>query len=122
MVVVDVDKQKLETIIDVGIKPHPGRGANIRNKEFGHMWVTGHIGEGSLACIGTDPGANQWKVVKSITLPGNGGGNLFVKSHPKSKHLWVDRALSNDVAMQRSVFVYDTETLELVKTLEAPEK
>ncbi len=122
MVVIDVDEQKLESIIDVGTKPHPGRGANIKSKTYGHMWVTGHIGEGTLACIGTDPGPNRWKVVKSITLPGSGGGNLFVKSHPKSKHLWVDRALSNDIKLQRSVFVYDTETLELVKTFEAPDK
>ena len=117
---VDVDNKKLETIIEVGNKPHPGRGANIHNKEFGYMWVTGHIGEGTLACIATDPGPNQWKVVKSIKLPGDGGGNLFVKSHPKSKHLWADRALSNNEKLSRSVFVYDTETLELIKTLEAP--
>ena len=122
IVVIDVDKKKLETIIDVGTKPHPGRGANIHSKKYGWMWVTGHIGEKRLACIATDPGPNQWKVVKYIELPGTGGGNLFVKSNPKSKHLWVDRPLNPRKELQRSIYVYDTETLELVKTLTIPDK
>ena len=122
IVVIDVDNKKLETIIETGTKPHPGRGANIKNAEFGNMWVTGHIGENKISCISTDPGDDQWKVVKNITCPGEGGGNLFVKSHPKSKHLWADRALSNDEKLQRSIFVIDTETLEVIKTLEVPEK
>ncbi len=122
IVVIDVENKKLETIIDVGTKPHPGRGTNIHNKEFGWMWVTGHIGEGKIACIATDPGPNQWKVVKNIKMEGFGGGNLFVKSHPKSTHLWADRALSTDPKLQRSIFVYDTKTLKLIKTLTVPDK
>ncbi len=122
LVVVDVDNKKLETIIEVGTKPHPGRGANIKNKEFGNMWVTGHIGENRLSFIATDPGPNQFKEVKFMGLPGNGGGNLFVKAHPNSKHLWADRALSNDVALQRSIFVMDVESLEVIKTFTVPEK
>ncbi len=122
IVVIDVDNKKLETIIDVGIKPHPGRGTNIHNKQYGWMWVTGHIGEGKLSFIATDPGPNQWKVVHNIKMEGGGGGNLFVKSHPKSKHLWADRALSTEEALQRSIYVYDTETFKLLKTLTVPEK
>ena len=122
IVVIDVENKKLETIIDVGIKPHPGRGTNIHNKKYGWMWVTGHIGEGKLSFIATDPGPNQWKVVHNIKMEGGGGGNLFVKSHPKSKHLWADRALSTEEALQRSIFVYDTETFKLIKTLKVPEK
>jgi len=122
IVVIDVENKKLETIIEVGIKPHPGRGTNIRNKEFGWMWVSGHIGEGKISCIATDPGPNQWKVVHDIKMEGVGGGNLFVKSHPKSKHLWADKSLSTDVSLQRSIFVYDTETFKLLKTFTVPEK
>ncbi len=122
IVVIDVENKKLETIIEVGNKPHPGRGTNIKNKEFGNMWVTGHIGEAKLSFIATDKGENQWKVVKNIIMEGSGGGNLFVKSHPKSKHLWADRALNTNVDLQRSIYVYDTETLELKKTLTVPEK
>ncbi len=122
IVVIDVPNKKLVTIIDVGIKPHPGRGTNIHNKKYGWLWVTGHIGQGVLACIATDPGPNQWKVVKNITMEGAGGGNLFVKSHPKSKHLWADRALSSDPKLQRSIYVYDINSLELIKTFTVPEK
>jgi len=122
IVVIDVENKKLETIIDVGIKPHPGRGTNIHNKKFGWMWVSGHIGEGKISCIATDPGPNQWKVVHDIKMEGGGGGNLFVKSHPNSKHLWADKALSTEVNLQRSIFVYDTETFKLLKTFTVPEK
>jgi nitrite reductase (NO-forming)/hydroxylamine reductase len=41
--------------------------------------------------IGTDPedhAEHAWKVVR--VLKGQGGGSLFVKTHPKSKNLWVD--------------------------------
>ncbi len=122
IVVIDVPNKKLVTIIDVGTKPHPGRGANIHNKKYGWLWVTGHIGEGKLAFIATDPGPNQWKVVHNIVMEGGGGGNLFVKTHPKSKHLWADRALSTQEDLQRSIFVYDINTFKLLKTLHVPDK
>ncbi len=121
IVVIDVENKKLETIIEVGTKPHPGRGANIRTKKYGWLWVTGHIGDSKISCIATDPGPNQWKVVHDIDMKG-GGGNLFVKSHPKSKHIWADKALNPDPVLQRSIYVYDTESFELQKTLTVPEK
>ncbi len=122
IVVIDVENKKLETIIEVGTKPHPGRGTNIHNEEHGWMWVSGHIGEGTISCIATDPGPKQWTVVKDIKMEGPGGGNLFVKSHPTSKNLWADKALSTQVELQRSVFVYDTESLNLKKTFTVPDK
>ena len=122
IVVIDVPNKKLEKIIDVGIKPHPGRGANFYNKKYGWIWATGHIGQNVIACIATDPGPNQWKVVKMLEMPGPGGGNLFVKTHPNSTHLWADRALSSDTALQRSIFVYDINSLELIKTFKIPDK
>ncbi len=122
MVVIDVTNKKLETIIETGIKPHPGRGANVNNSQYGNLWVTGHLGENKITFICTTPGENQWKVVKELELPGSGGGNLFVKTHPKSKYLWADRPLNNDEALAKSVFVIDKESLEVIKTFEAPEK
>ncbi|MCP4456927.1 MAG: nitrite reductase [Cytophagales bacterium] len=122
MVVIDVDNKKLETIIETGIKPHPGRGANVNNSEFGNLFVTGHLGENKLSFIATASGENKWKVVKELALPGTGGGNLFVKTHPNSNHLWADRALNNDVTLQRSIFVIDNETLEVIKSIEVPEQ
>ncbi|MDH5397451.1 MAG: nitrite reductase [Cyclobacteriaceae bacterium] len=122
MVVVDVTNKKLETIIETGIKPHPGRGANVNNKEHGNLYVTGHLGENKITFIATAKGDNQWNIVKNLELPGAGGGNLFVKTHPKSNHLWADRALNNEVSLQRSIFVVDNQTLETIKTIEVPQK
>ena len=120
IVVIDVPNKKLVKIIETGIKPHPGRGTNIKNK-WGSLWVTSHLGENKLSFIKTDKGPGQWTVVKEVKASGDGGGALFVKSHPKSKHLWVDRTLNPDAALNSSVDVFDVATLELVKTLKAPE-
>ncbi len=120
IVVIDVPNKKLVKIIETGIKPHPGRGTNIKN-ELGNLWVTSHLGENKLSFIKTNPGEGQWTVVKEVKATGSGGGALFVKSHPKSKHLWVDRTLNPDAALNSVVDVFDTNTLELKKTLPAPE-
>jgi len=120
IVVIDVPNKKLVKIIETGVKPHPGRGTNIKNK-LGSLWVTSHLGENKLSFIKTDKGPGQWTVVKEAKASGSGGGALFVKSHPKSKHLWVDRTLNPDAALNSSVDVFDIATLELKKTLKAPE-
>jgi nitrite reductase (NO-forming)/hydroxylamine reductase len=63
--------------------------------------------------IGTDPlkhKANAWKVVRS--LKGQGGGSLFIKTHPKSKNLRVDTALNPDPKISQSVAVYDINNLD----------
>jgi len=122
LVVIDVPNKKLEKIIDVGIKPHPGRGTNIINPKYGHLWITGHLGENRISFIKTDPGKDQWTEVATVELPGVGGGNLFVKSHPKSKHVWCDRPLNNSIELQRSLFVIDSKTLKVIKTIRVPKK
>tara|TARA_R110002073_G_scaffold174557_7_gene331788 strand:+ start:2177 stop:3835 length:1659 start_codon:yes stop_codon:yes gene_type:complete len=120
IVVIDVPNKKLVKIIETGIKPHPGRGTNIKN-DLGNLWVTSHLGENKLSFIKTNPGEGQWTVVKEVKATGNGGGALFVKSHPKSKHLWVDRTLNPNAELNSVVDVFDTNTLELKATLPAPE-
>jgi len=120
IVVIDVPNKKLVKIIETGIKPHPGRGTNIKNK-LGNLWVTSHLGENKLSLIKTNPGEGQWTVVKELKASGNGGGALFVKSHPKSKHLWVDRTLNPDAKLNSSVDVFDTQTMKLKKTITMPE-
>ena len=45
-------------------------------------------------------------------LHGQGGGSLFVKSHPVSKNLWVDSPLNPDEAISQSVAVFDIENLD----------
>ena len=107
-------------IVDVGIKPHPGRGTNIKNK-LGNLWVTSHLGENKLSLIKTNPGEGQWTVVKELKASGNGGGALFVKSHPKSKHLWVDRTLNPDAKLNSTVDVFDIASMKIKKTITMPE-
>lgn len=120
IVVIDVPNKKLVKIIDTGIKPHPGRGANIKNS-LGSLWVTSHLGENKLSLIKTSEGPGQWTVVKELQATGTGGGALFVKSHPKSNHLWVDRTLNPDSTLHSGVDVFDVATMKLTKSITMPE-
>jgi nitrite reductase (NO-forming)/hydroxylamine reductase len=111
--VVDSKTDKLAGMVDVGKIPHPGRGANFIDPKFGPVWATGHLGDDSIALIGTDPAKhkqNAWKLVRS--LKGQGGGSLFIKTHPKSKNLWVDTALNPTAAVSQSVAVFDINNLD----------
>ena len=106
--VVDSKEGKLTALVEVGKIPHPGRGANFIDPEFGPVWSTSHLGDDSISLIGTDPEGhkdNAWKVVR--TLKGQGGGSLFIKTHPKSTHLYVDTALNPDPKVSQSVAVFD---------------
>lgn len=109
---VDLKEGKLAALIDVGKIPHPGRGANFIHAKFGPVWSTGHLGDDSISLIGTDPvkhKAQAWKVVE--TIKSQGGGSLFIKSHPKSTHLYVDNPLNPDPAVSHTVAVYDIKNL-----------
>jgi nitrite reductase (NO-forming)/hydroxylamine reductase len=111
--IVDSRERKLVTLTDVDKIPHPGRGANFVDPQFGPVWVTSALGNEKVTLLGTDPEkhkANAWKVVR--VLKGQGGGSLFVKTHPKSKHLYVDTALNPDPKIAQSVAVFDTSNLE----------
>ncbi|WP_024302117.1 nitrite reductase [Pseudogulbenkiania sp. MAI-1] len=111
--VVDTKDGKLAGLVDVGKTPHPGRGANFVHPKFGPVWATGHLGDDSIALIGSDPVKHKqyaWKMVASIQ--GQGGGSLFIKTHPKSKNLWVDTTLNPDPAVSQSVAVYDVDRLD----------
>ena len=116
--VVDSKEQKLIALVDVDKIPHPGRGANFVDPQFGPVWVTSALGNDKVTLIGTDPEkhkANAWKVVR--VLKGQGGGSLFVKTHPKSKHLYVDTPLNPDPKIAQSVAVFDTSRLDAPYTV-----
>ncbi len=111
--VVDTKEGKLESLVDVGKIPHPGRGANFVHPKFGPVWATGHLGDESISLIGTDPAKHKdqaWKQVQS--LKGQGGGSLFIKTHPKSTHLYVDTPLNPDPKISQSVAVFDLSNLD----------
>ncbi len=111
---VDTKTGKLAALVDTAKIPHPGRGANFVHSKYGPVWTTGHLGADVLTLISTpsDNKANakykgyNWKVVQEIKHIG--AGNLFVKTHPKSKNLWADAPMNPDTDIANSVAVYDT--------------
>ena len=111
--VIDSKEDTLTAMVDVTEIPHPGRGANLNDPKYGPVWVTSALGNENVTAIATDPAKHKdhaWKVVR--TLKGQGGGSLFVKSHPKSKNLWVDSPLNPDAKISQSVAVYDVNNLD----------
>jgi len=111
--VIDSRDRKLVALVDVEKIPHPGRGANIIDPEFGPVWVTSALGNANITFLGTDPENypdNAWKVVRIVE--GMGGGSLFVKSHPNSNNLWVDAPLNPDEAASQSIAVFDIANID----------
>ncbi len=111
--VIDSKTSKLAALVDVGKIPHPGRGANFKDPKYGPVWATSHLGDDTISLIGTDPKKhkkNAWKVVR--TLKGLGGGSLFIKTHPKSRHLYVDATLNPTATVSQSVAVFDLKNLD----------
>lgn len=111
--VIDSKERKLSALIDVGKIPHPGRGANFVHPTYGPVWATSHLGDNTISLIATDPEGHPdhaWKVVQ--TLKGQGGGSLFIKTHPKSTHLYVDTTFNPDAKISQSAAVFDINNLD----------
>ncbi|MCF8510396.1 MAG: nitrite reductase [Rhodobacteraceae bacterium] len=108
LVVIDTKESKLAAITETGGQtPHPGRGANFTHPVHGPVWATSHLGDESVALIGTDPEGHPdqaWKIVDSF--PALGGGSLFIKTHPNSDHLYTDATLNPDAETSGSVAVF----------------
>lgn len=104
--VVDLLDNTLTAIVDVGKVPHPGRGANWIDPEFGPVWSTAHLGEASMVSVATDPEGHPdiaWTAVRVTELPGS--GSLFIKTHPNSQWIWVDMTLNSDPVLARTICV-----------------
>ena len=119
---VDTKTGKLAALVDTAKIPHPGRGANFVHPKFGPVWATGHLGADVLTLISTpseDPKYKKykqynWKVVQEMKhVP----GNLFVKTHPKSKHFWADAPQNSDKDLAESVAVWDMANLDKPKAV-----
>ena len=112
--VVDTKEGKLAALIDTtGTTPHPGRGANFEHPKFGPVWATSHLGSEHVTIIGTDPEGHPdhaWKVVQ--TLEGQGGGSLFIKTHPQSSNIYVDTPLNPEAEIAASVAVFKIDELD----------
>jgi nitrite reductase (NO-forming)/hydroxylamine reductase len=119
---VDTKTGKLAALIDVAKIPHPGRGANFTHPKYGPVWTTGHLGADVLTLISTASDAKKdakfkeynWKVVQEVKhVP----GNLFVKTHPTSKHLWADSPQNPEKELAESVAVWDMADLSKPKAV-----
>lgn len=114
---VDTKTGKLAALVDTKKIPHPGRGANFVHPQFGPVWATGHLGDAAITLISTPSEEakyakykqHNWKVVQEVKTVG--AGNLFVKTHPKSSHLWADVPMNPERENAESVFVYDLKDL-----------
>ena len=106
MVVVDTKERKFVTKFETGTKPHPGRGANWIDPEYGPVSATTHLGEGLIVVYGSDPEGHPehaWKVVREEET---GGPGLFLKTHPKSDHIWTDSTLSKEEGVNQEICVF----------------
>jgi nitrite reductase (NO-forming)/hydroxylamine reductase len=114
VVIVDTKEDKLTAIVETGGQtPHPGRGANFVHPVYGPVWATSHLGDDSVALIGTDPEGHPdqaWKVVDSF--PALGGGSLFIKTHPNSRHLYVDAPLNPEASISGSIAVFEIDKMQ----------
>lgn len=111
--VVDAKERRLAALVPAPRIPHPGRGANLMDPVYGPVWVTSALGNAAITFIGTDPEGHPehaWKPVR--VLQGQGGGSLFVKTHPTSSNLWVDTPLNPAEPIAQSVAVFDINNLE----------
>ncbi|MPN12510.1 Nitrite reductase [bioreactor metagenome] len=119
---VDTKTGKLAALVDTAKIPHPGRGANFVHPQFGPVWTTGHLGADVVSVISTASDETKyakykrhnWKVVQELKMPG--AGNLFVKTHPKSTHLWADAPMNPEREVAESVYVFDMKDLSKAPT------
>ena len=113
LVVIDTKEGELSAIIDVAALPHPGRGANWVDPEFGPVWATGHLGSNTLTLIGSDPEnhpEHAWQVVKTLSPPYT--GNLFIKVHENSPWLIADFPMSNQPGGTASLCAWEKDNLD----------
>jgi nitrite reductase (NO-forming)/hydroxylamine reductase len=121
MVVIDSETRKLEAMIDVDTKPHPGPGANWIDPECGPVGGTTHLGVGLVTVWGNDPAGhpdNAWKICYEVETDGAG---VFIRTHPNSDYYWADQTKNPEPEIQQSVQVISKETREIVKTIRLTE-
>jgi nitrite reductase (NO-forming) / hydroxylamine reductase len=73
--VVDALEGNLEALVDTPAVPHPGRGANWIDPQYGPVWSTSHLGDPAVVSIGTDPEGHPdsaWKAVRVTELARRG--------------------------------------------------
>ena len=108
---VDSRDQKLTALVDVKTIPHPGRGANIQDPKSAGVGDE-CAGDAKITLLGTDPKVTRPTPGRPCAFCGPGRRPLFVKSHPKSRNLWVDTPLNPDPKISQTVAVFDINDLD----------
>ena len=122
MVVIDTVTQKLEAMIDVDKKPHPGPGANWNDAKCGPVSGTTHLGVGKVTVWGNDPKGHKsqaWKICYEVETDGAG---VFLRTHPKSDYVWADQTKNPEPEVQQSIQVISKKSREIVKTIRLTKK
>ena len=112
IMVVDTKEGNLAAAIETGNKPHPGRGANWNDPEYGPVSATTHLGEGLLTVYGSDPEGHPqhaWKILREVQTAGPG---LFLKTHPNSNHIWTDTTLAKGEGENKRICVLKKDNIE----------
>jgi nitrite reductase (NO-forming)/hydroxylamine reductase len=121
MVVVDTKTRKLEAMIDVDKKPHPGPGANWIDPKCGPVSGTTHLGVGKVTAWGNDPAGHPdqaWKICYEVETDGPG---VFLRTHPTSDYVWADQTKHPEPEVQQTIQVIDKKTREIVKSIRLTE-
>ncbi len=122
MVVIDTKTRKLEAMIDVDKKPHPGPGANWIDPKCGPVSGTTHLGVGKVSVWGNDPKGHKdqaWKLCYEVETDGAG---VFIRTHPKSDYFWADQTKHPEPEVQQSLQVISKKDRKIVKTIRLTEK
>jgi nitrite reductase (NO-forming) / hydroxylamine reductase len=117
MVVIDTKTRKLEAMIDVDKKPHPGPGANWIDPKCGPVSGTTHLGVGLVTVWGNDPKGHKKHAWKECYTVETDGAGVFIRTHPKSDYYWVDQTKNPEPEVQQSIQVISKKTREIVKTI-----
>ena len=121
--VIDAQERTLKALVPAERIPHPGRGANIEHPKYGPYGFTSALGNADITLIGTDPDNYPEHAFKAVeVLQGQGGGSLFVKSHPKSTNLWVDTTFHPEASISQSVArcLISTISMRAMKCYQSP--
>ncbi len=119
------DKKKAASFEISSKFAHPIRPANWDHPKYGPVSAALHLGEAKFSIWGSDPEGHPdhaWKVVETVdfgpmlkgnkTLKGIEKGGMFsIKTHPNSKHIWVDFLKSSKKKVRQTVCVFNKEDI-----------
>jgi nitrite reductase (NO-forming)/hydroxylamine reductase len=89
-----------------------GTGIAYEHDRYGPVWVTSTMVDNELLVVGTDPkrhADSAWKIVERATGPA--AGSLFLATHARSPHLWMDMPLAANPEFSQSAAIFRRDAL-----------